>query len=134
MEWVSSRLSRLWHTVIPDNISCRKNQEYESDDISVVFHAIASAFFDILSKIIRSFRPCNQKQPIASPNFQGSHDVLLGFAGACMRLIFRKSDIHTKKLIRNLQMTPEMKDLLQNPIYHQPMKALKKDYPEVGKC
>ena len=32
------------------------------------------------------------------------------------------------------RLTTEMKDLLQNSSYHQPKSALKKDYPEVGKC
>ena len=32
------------------------------------------------------------------------------------------------------RLTPEMENLLNDPTYHQPKKALKKDYPEVGKC
>ena len=32
------------------------------------------------------------------------------------------------------RLTTEMLDLLQNSSHYQPKSALKKDYPEVGKC
>ena len=32
------------------------------------------------------------------------------------------------------RLTPKMIDLLENPIYNQPVEPLKKNYPEVGKC
>ena len=32
------------------------------------------------------------------------------------------------------RLSPEMKELLQNPIYHQIKAPLTYDYPEVGQC
>ena len=36
-------------------------------------------------------------------------DMILGFAGACMRLVYKKSDQETRLLIKGLQMTEAMK-------------------------
>ena len=96
--------------MIPDEISSRQYDEQESCAVRAVFHAICSAFFEATSLIVKDIRPLGTEVPsVHAPHHYEKTDTILGFAGACMRLVYRKSDYETKMLINKLQMTETMK-------------------------
>ena len=96
--------------MIPDEISSRQYAEQESYAVRAVFHAICSAFFEATSLIVKDIRPLGTEVPsVHAPHHYEKMDTILGFAGACMRLVYRKSDYGTKMLINKLQMTETMK-------------------------
>ena len=94
---------------IPDSISLRNDKENESSDTSAVLHAFCVAFFEIMSHYIEEMRPQSPQSPVICSKKMDKMDDILGFAGACMRIIFKKTNDPTRLLIRNLQMTKEMK-------------------------
>ena len=97
---------------IPESVSLRNTAEHESQDISVVLHAFGTAFFQLMSEYIRDMRPKSNQSPVLCHvilKSTDSTDAILGFAGACLRIVFKKSDDTTRLLIKNLQMTKQMK-------------------------
>lgn len=77
-EWIARSLqcrSSENILLIPDVTSKRKKQDYESNDISAVLHAIAANFFDVICGIIKSIRPSHHKQAIVSHNVSQSPNL-----------------------------------------------------------
>ena len=98
-------------TMIPDEVSSRQHDKQESCAVSAVFHAVCAAFFEAASAIIKDIRPIGINMPsVPALHRYDNVDVILGFAGACMRLVYKKSDQETKLLIKGLQMTEAMKE------------------------
>ena len=59
---------------------------------------------------VKEQRPAAENQPVVpSRNLESNFDTVLGFAGGCMRLIYKKSCSDTRRVIELLQMTPKMK-------------------------
>ena len=80
---------------IPDSISLRNDTENESSDTSAVLHAFRVAFFEIMSHYIEEMRPQSHQSPVISSKKMDKMDDILGFAGACMRIILKKKRPHT---------------------------------------
>ena len=77
-------------TMIPDEVSSRQHDEQESCAVSAVFHAVCAAFFEAASAII--IKDIRRPMGINKPSVPALHrydnvDVILGFVGACMRLV-----------------------------------------------
>ena len=86
---------------IPESVSLRNTAEHESQDISVVLHAFDTAFFQLMSEYIRDMRPKSNQSPVLCHGIlksTDSTDAILGFAGACLRIVFKKSDDTTASL------------------------------------
>ena len=103
--------SDLNKTTVPDEISNRnKTPSFESNDISVVIHAIGASFLDSMCSQVKEQRPVIKHQaPVPSKGNLNSFDTVLGFAGGCMRLVYRKACGETRRLIKLLNMSDEMK-------------------------
>ena len=115
--------------VIPPTISVRNRALQQEDHATrVVVHAIGAAFLQLVCKMIKNRKPVNQSSPVV-PQKCDSLDSILGFAGACMRLVFKKADKETRLLIKYLQMTDKMKTVYTDIGVLSPGTSLHKTLP-----
>ena len=112
MEWIGFCLSSMWQAkniiMILDEVSSGQHDGQQSCAVSAAFHTGCTA----ASPIITDIRPVGINMP-SGPALHRYKNVsaILGFSGACMRLVYRISDQETKILIKRLQLTEAMKEL-----------------------
>ena len=134
-EWISNCLvcgSAENIRIIPDSLSQRGAAVCESSDTSTVLHGIAALLLETICSFIKSLRPTEKNQAVASPISSKSDDLMLGFAGACMRLIYKKSGHQMKRLICNLQMSETMKDFYTSVHVFKPGTSIHRTIPVRG--
>ena len=136
-EWVASCLicgSQENIAIIPDCLSCRHVQGNEpleeSGHVSAVLHSVTTAYFQCACKSVMSLKPSSPYHPVVVPNTPfDTIDSILGFAGACMRLVYKKSNAQTQLLIKYLQMSSSAKAAYTEYGVLQPGTATHKTLP-----